>query len=125
LFQLPPFFKQDLGVLEEFLTRLPPGLKAAFEFRHPSWFDDSLYSLLSKHGAALCGGDLDDAAKSPPFVRTAPFGYLRLRRSDYTDADLERWANSIRDQNFEGVFAFFKHEEKGPELALRLDQLLA
>ena len=37
LFQLPPSFKKDLDVLDQFLATLPPGARAAFEFRHVSW----------------------------------------------------------------------------------------
>src|SRR5438477_960224 len=34
LFQLPPTFQKDLTTLGAFLDDLPPGLRAAFEFRH-------------------------------------------------------------------------------------------
>ena len=53
LFQLPPNMKADLGVLEEFLTTLPKGVKSAFEFRHESWFTDDVFNLLKAHSRAL------------------------------------------------------------------------
>ena len=43
LFQLGPTFKKDLGLFDAFLLDLPPGARAAFEFRHASWFDDEVY----------------------------------------------------------------------------------
>ena len=90
LFQLPPNFKRDDEVLGGFLELLPPRCRAAFEFRHDSWFDDEVYRLLSGHGrAALVASDRSDADE-PPVVATADFGYLRLRRTDYGEADLER-----------------------------------
>jgi uncharacterized protein YecE (DUF72 family) len=60
-------------------------------------------------------------------VSTASWGYLRLRRSGYTDTDLSLWLERILAQNWERVFVYFKHEEeaKGPELARRFRELVA
>src|SRR5215813_853700 len=55
LFQLPPNFKLDLAVLEEFLAILPRGVKSSFEFRHASWFVDEAFALLKKQSGALRG----------------------------------------------------------------------
>jgi uncharacterized protein YecE (DUF72 family) len=120
LFQLPPMVKKDPAVLEAFLSLVPADRRVAFEFRHPSWFDDDALDVLSRFGAALVGGDVDDAGKSPPLVRTAPFGYLRLRRSDYDAAEIEAWYERIVEQRWDEAFAFFKHESRGPELAASL-----
>ncbi|MEO6035827.1 MAG: DUF72 domain-containing protein, partial [Verrucomicrobiota bacterium] len=57
LFQLPPFLKKDLPRLEDFLASLPKGMKAAFEFRHESWFAGEIFSALKSRGAALCIAD--------------------------------------------------------------------
>ena len=46
LFQLPPSFKKDATVLAGFLEEIPSGMRAAFEFRHASWFDDEVFALL-------------------------------------------------------------------------------
>ena len=45
LFQLPPTFKKDVDVLSSFLREFP-SMRAAFEFRHDSWFDDEIFDLL-------------------------------------------------------------------------------
>jgi uncharacterized protein YecE (DUF72 family) len=124
LFQLPPFFKKDLPRLRDFLTLLPKERPAAFEFRHASWFDDEIYDTLRAHGAALCIADTDDD-EQVPLVATASWGYLRLRRQNYGDKDLARWAKQIQDQPWNQSFVFFKHEEegKGPKLAARFLEL--
>ncbi len=112
LFQLPPFLRKDLERLEKFLDILPPGARAAFEFRHATWYDDEVYTLLEQCNAALCladsGGDND-----APRVATANWGYLRLRREDYGDAELNDWAEFIRAQKWQDAFVFFKHEDAG------------
>lgn len=126
LFQLPPHFRADVARLAEFLAGLPPEVRPAFEFRHPSWFDDPTYTVLAEHRAALCIADGEDLATPP--VATAPFGYLRLRDADYGEADLEAWAARIRDTaRWEQVFVYFKHEEsgRGPALARALLARLA
>jgi uncharacterized protein YecE (DUF72 family) len=125
LFQLPPFFKKDLTVLREFLSKMPADRRIALEFRNPSWFDDSVYGVLGEHDAALCGGDVDEQGKSPPFVATASFGYLRLRKSDYAPGELESWAERVTSQRWTETFAFLKHEKRGPELANRFISLCA
>ena len=123
LFQLPPFLKKDAVRLREFLALLPPGSRAAFEFRHASWFDDEVYGVLRDGGGTLCSADTDESGdEGAPVVPTASWGYLRLRRAEYGDADLAAWADRIRAQPWDEAFVFFKHEDAGvgPALAARL-----
>ena len=77
-------------------------------------------------GAALCAADTDDGPE-PPVVPTADWGYLRLRRSTYGDADLAAWTERIRAQPWREAFVFFKHEDEGfaPRMALQLRSLFA
>jgi uncharacterized protein YecE (DUF72 family) len=96
------------------------------EFRHPSWFDDEVFGLLRDHRAALCVADAEDDL-DVPFVATADWGYLRLRRPDYGDAALTAWAERMTAQGWRDCFVFFKHEDagKGPQMASRLLEILA
>jgi uncharacterized protein YecE (DUF72 family) len=111
LFQLPPFLKKDLPRLAAFLALLPKGVEAAFEFRHASWFDDEVYALLRQHGAALVIAEAEKL--TVPLIATAPFGYLRLRREDYVEADLHAWAARIQSQPWTHAYVYFKHEDSG------------
>jgi uncharacterized protein YecE (DUF72 family) len=97
LFQLPPNLRKDAPRLQAFLALLPPHPRAAFEFRHPSWFDEEVFALLRDHGAALCVADAEGTLEVP-CVATADWGYLRLRRPDYGDAELAAWAQRVHDQ---------------------------
>ena len=113
LFQLPPFVRKDLALLDAFLATLPEGLCATFEFRHDSWFEDAVYSRLRARNLALCIADNEE--RSTPLEITASYGYFRLRDEGYETADLLRWAHTIRDQtaSCKDVYVYFKHEEKG------------
>jgi len=126
LFQLPPNSKIDLPRLRAFLALLPSQLNAAFEFRHPSWFDEEVFGLLRDHRAALCIADAEDDLEVH-FAVTADWGYLRLRRSDYSDAQLKTWVKRVRKQNWQSAFVFFRHEDEGngPRLAQRFMELTA
>jgi uncharacterized protein YecE (DUF72 family) len=127
LFQLPPNFKLDLPRLRDFLALLPAGTRAAFEFRHATWFDDAVYEALRERNVALCIADTGED-NDAPFVATADWGYLRLRAVDYTDAQLADWIATMRriGGGWKDAFVFFKHEERGtgPALAKRFEALL-
>jgi uncharacterized protein YecE (DUF72 family) len=124
LFQLPPYLRKDAARLREFLGLLPKGTRAAFEFRHQSWFDDEIFNLLREHCAVLCIAEAENDLEIP-FVSTADWGYLRLRRPDYGDPELKEWMQKLRQQNWGDVFVFFKHEDEGkaPLMAKRFMEL--
>ena len=118
LFQLPPNMKKDLSRLESFLACLPNEPKATFEFRHPTWFDDDVLELLARKNHALCISDTDDLPVSH-IDKTADWGYLRLRRVNYSEENLAEWFKRVEDQKWNDAFVFFKHEDEGtgPRLA--------
>jgi len=119
LFQLPPFLKKDLARLTDFLQILPDGHGAAFEFRNDSWFDDDVYQALKGAGAALCLSEREDNAP-PPMVETAPWGYVRLRLEEYSDAQLEQWATRLLATGWTEIHAYFMHEPTAPAYARAL-----
>ncbi len=132
LFQTPPSLKADPHLLEEFLKLLPPGTYA-FEFRHPSWFDPSIYDLLKAFGATLCVAD------SPNFPQVklivGDFLYLRLHGSQrlysslYTYEELKEWASFIKealDLGVKKVFCYFDNDYEAYAVrnALELKEIL-
>jgi uncharacterized protein YecE (DUF72 family) len=119
LFQLPPFLKKDMPRLVDFLQVLPEDHRAAFEFRHASWFDDEVYDALKTAGAALCLSEREDDAP-PPLVETAPWGYVRLRLEAYSDEDLAHWAVRLAATEWDDVYAYFMHEPTAPGYAQAL-----
>ena len=119
LFQLPPNLKKDLPRLIEFLSLLPDGHGAAFEFRNESWFADDVYEALKGAGAALCLSEREDNAP-PPLVETAPWGYVRLRLETYSDDDLRQWASKLEATSWREIYVYFMHEPTAPVYAQTL-----
>jgi uncharacterized protein YecE (DUF72 family) len=124
LFQLPPYLRKDLARLKAFMDLLPDETPAAFEFRARSWFDDSVFELLRTREFPLCIADTDEA-QAPDIIATASWGYLRLRRAQYENAELMNWLRRIRAQPWKHAYVFFKHEDEGigPKLATEFLQL--
>jgi len=121
LFQTPPNLRHDAGLLTAFLQLLPRELLAAFEFRHTSWFCDETYRALADAGAALCGSEVDEGeGSSAPFVRTASFIYVRLRKLEYDAARLGAIRGELEKLAVDRAYVYFKHEVLGPQYALQL-----
>jgi len=118
LFQLPPYFKKDLAKLETFVDTIPGNMKAAFEFRNASWFDDEVYNCLKKKNFALCLTDTDEKPLTD-LIPTADWSYLRLRKTEYTPGELKKWNDTVSSQSWNEAYVFFKHEDegKGPQFA--------
>jgi uncharacterized protein YecE (DUF72 family) len=126
LFQLPPFLRKDVSRLAGFLdtTRaIHKDARLAFEFRHPSWFEDDVFAALRARGAALCVAEGESLAS--PLVATADWGYVRLRRDAYPEDVVEQWARQIRAQPWTEAFVYLKHDEgDAPSVAARLASAL-
>jgi len=123
LFQLPPNFKADHAVLAEFLKCLPRGVRAAFEFRHESWFSDATWDALRGRNIALCVAETEE--RNTPDVVTADYAYYRYRKPNYTGEERKAMMARMREHLAAGrdAFAYFKHEET-PEGALYAVDLL-
>ena len=124
LFQLPPAMKYDPGLLQSYLELLPAGGRYAFEFRHPSWLVEETYDVLRKRNVSLCVAESERL--EVPEVITADFVYYRLRKPEYTEADVDAFAARARELLAGGrdLYLMFKHEES-PEGALHAERLLA
>lgn len=126
LFQLPPHLRKDIDRLKNFLSILPGDQAVAFEFRHPTWFDDEVYACLRERNCALCAAEMDET-DNVDVLATATWGYLRLRRSEYSGDDLLKWKERILSQPWDHAYVFFKHEDEGigPKLAAEFIELTA
>lgn len=123
LFQLPPNFKLNLPLLEEFVACLPRDLRFAFEFRHESWFIEEVFHTLRKSHIALCHAESEKL--QTPDVCTADFSYLRLRKMKYSRNARRALVRRVAVLRRCGdVYVYFKHEDD-PSGALYAEELLA
>jgi uncharacterized protein YecE (DUF72 family) len=127
LFQCPPSLHHDAGLLDDFLKTLPEdGPSYAMEFRHPSWGEAR--DRLRDAGVAWCVAETDEKDPEPEDIGWEPVGYLRLRKTEYTDEEMAEWAGRIGPALDGGatVFCYFKHEDLGasPQMAKRLEHIL-
>lgn len=116
LVQLPPYFRKDDAVLKDFVSNYANRGKLAFEFRHESWFVDSTYDLLAEYGCALATVETEEGSA----IRkgTGSFIYIRLRKGEYDNQELEDWRSWITEQS-KDVYCYIKHDEKAPIVAER------
>jgi uncharacterized protein YecE (DUF72 family) len=127
LFQLPPYSKQDLGLLDEFLSQTSGVKGRVFEFRHQSWLQNLTYQLLEKHGASFCIAETEDMA--PAFRVTGGLAYFRLRKDSYDAKAIAHWAERINEtaRGLGECFAYLRHDETGENaiLAQKLAEKIA
>ena len=122
LLQFPPVRQRNLELLDRLLGALDR--PAACEFRHPSWFDASVYEVIKRHGGAMVVTD-EEKWPQAPLVELGPFAYFRLRRG-YSVRALEKWIEIVRSAaaSHRDVHVYFKHDPQAPRLALRLRDAL-
>ncbi len=103
--QLPPTRTRDEDGLERTLKAFPSSVRVAVEFRHASWFIDSVREVLQHHNAALVWADRRGRLQNPDWI-TADWLYLRLHGGRGTagnyghrviDAYAQRLSSSGRD----------------------------
>ena len=113
LFQLPPRFKADIGLLREFLSLLPPEIKAAFEFRDDSWTNDEVCQALDQAGAAWVLADRPGARVES--IVTGGWSYIRFHQGRkihpaYPRSKLARWADRIAELPARDTYVFFNND---------------
>lgn len=126
LFQLPPYAKQDLKLLEQFLSDTTSIESRIFEFRHESWLQDSTYELLDKYGGGFCIAETEDM--KPVLKVTGGLAYFRLRKESYDARTVDMWSEKIREtmKASREAYVYLRHDETGEnaELARRLAEMV-
>ena len=124
LFQLPPFSKQDLQLLETFLSETTTVREKVFEFRHESWLSDQTYNLLEKYQAGFCIAETEDM--KPILKVIGETAYFRLRKDAYDEKSIDGWSKKIGEliRDSRDAYVYLRHDETGENagLALRLKE---
>jgi uncharacterized protein YecE (DUF72 family) len=130
LVQLPPRWKRNAERLDEFLSTAPTSIRWAVEIRDPSWLHDDVYTVLSRHRAALC---IHDLLEDHPFMLTTDWTYVRFHGPDainrpyhgaYGADRMSAWSERLESVLADGadVYAYFNNDWFGH--AVRDAQLL-
>jgi uncharacterized protein YecE (DUF72 family) len=124
LVQLPPSFRENLPLLEDFAGRCAQAwqqcmgrrrLPAAVEFRHRSWNNDATRALLEKLGWSLVLADMGEFAIDQPLTK----GFIYVRRhgpgggdTSYSNDALAHLAERIRAWSAAGrdVYVYFNND---------------
>ena len=129
LFRVPDGVARSDERLAAFLAAWPRDLPLTMEFQDPSWHVDEVFATLAEAGAGICATELPDEPVPPSLRRSGPLLYLRLRRHDYSSAELAAWAERLEPFLADGLdaFVFFRHDDvgRGAELALEFAELAA
>ena len=117
LFQLPPSFHYTPARLKRILDQLDRRRRNVVEFRHKSWWNETVYKAFREAGTIFCsssGPRLPDE-----LIRTADDIYIRFHgvknwyRHDYTNAELAVWAKRVDDSGAKTVWAYFNNDRDG------------
>jgi uncharacterized protein YecE (DUF72 family) len=131
LFQLPPSYRYTKARLNSILSQLDPVRRNVIEFRHRSWWNETVYAAFRESGTIFCscsGPRLPDN-----LIQTADDIYLRLHgterwyRHDYSSAELGEWARRINASGAKRVWIYFNndYEAVAPRNATTMRRLLA
>jgi uncharacterized protein YecE (DUF72 family) len=130
LFQLPPNFDADLDRLQAFLRLLPRTMRAAFEFRHPSWDVPEVHRALDRSGCALVLPDRPGTR--PSDVVTGGWTYVRFHQGrrtgpGYPRSKLARYADLLAGMQAREAWVFFNNDPQGAAIrdAFTFTELLA
>jgi len=130
LFQLPPSLPFDEERFSGFCRCLRRSYRHVLEVRHSSWISDRLFAILEEYNMALC---ISDTAGRYPFHEavTADFMYVRLHgskklyASDYSEEELQAWAQRINTWG-KDTYLYFDNDFEGHAVgnAKRLKEIL-
>ncbi len=130
LFQLPPSFHFTKQRLTAILGQLDPARRNVVEFRHASWWNETVYSAFRETGTIFCscsGPRLPDV-----LIRTADDIYVRLHgpqrwyRHDYSKDELAKWADRIKSSGAQRAWVYFNndYQANAPKNARTMRRLL-
>ena len=130
LFQLPPSHYYTKARLTAILSQLDPARRNVVEFRHASWWNQTVYAAFRRTGTIFCscsGPRLPDE-----LVRTADDVYLRLHgperwyRHNYSKDELSKWADRITASGAKRAWVYFNndYEAHAPMNAATMRRLL-
>jgi uncharacterized protein YecE (DUF72 family) len=117
LFQLPPSFHFTRARLKSIVTQLDPVRRNVVEFRHRTWWNETVYRAFRESGITFCscsGPRLpDELIKTSDEVYVRFHGTKQWYRHNYRPEELALWADRIRNSKARRVWAYFNNDRDG------------
>jgi len=114
LFQLPPSFHYSKPRLKSILSQLDPTRRNVVEFRHKSWWNETVYEAFREAGVIFCscsGPRLpDELVKTADEVYVRMHGPERWYRHDYSGDELRVWAERIKASRATRAWIYFNND---------------
>jgi uncharacterized protein YecE (DUF72 family) len=114
LFQLPPSYHYSKPRLKSILSQLDPVRRNVVEFRHKSWWNETVYKAFREAGAIFCscsGPRLpDELVKTADEVYVRMHGPERWYRHDYSSDELRTWADRIKASGAKRAWIYFNND---------------
>jgi uncharacterized protein YecE (DUF72 family) len=121
LFQLPPSFHYSRARLDRILFQLDPARRNVVEFRHRSWWRETVFATFRAAGTMFCS--CSGPRLPEELVKTADDIYIRFHgtkrwyRHDYTRVELQEWVAKVRASNATRIWAYFNNDRDGYAIA--------
>lgn len=117
LFQLPPSFRYSAAALRRIVTQLDPRYRNVVEFRHPSWWNNTVYDAFAARQFVFCSVSAprlpDDLIKTSDDIYIRFHGPHRWYRHDYSNQELRGWAQRIHASGAKRIWAYFNNDREG------------
>jgi uncharacterized protein YecE (DUF72 family) len=117
LFQLPPSYKYTYARLVNIVKQLNPKLKNVIEFRHESWWNETVYNKFKEHNIIFCACSSpklpEDLIKTSDNIYIRFHGKAKMYRYDYSTEELLEWVKKIKLSKAKRVWAYFNNDFEG------------
>ncbi len=117
LFQLPPSFPYTAARLRSLVSQLDPHRRNVVEFRHRRWWNEEVFAAFRDAGLIFCSVSAprlpNDVIKTADAIYVRFHGAQQWYRHDYSDAELEGWAERIRAARAPEGWAYFNNDVRG------------
>ena len=117
LYQLPPSFHYSPVRLKRIVSQLDTSRRNVVEFRHKSWWNETVYRAFQEKGIIFCSCS---APKLPQeLIKTADDIYLRFHgtlrwyRHNYSNEEIALWAEHIRASEAKRIWVYFNNDYEG------------
>jgi uncharacterized protein YecE (DUF72 family) len=117
LFQFPPSYRYTPSRLKSIVGQLNPAYRNAIEFRHTSWWRESVYRRFSEAALIFCSVSAprlpDDLVKTSEVLYARLHGSSRWYRHDYTREELREWTRKIAESGAREAWIYFDNDREG------------